>query len=79
MNPFRRNRRGTATRATVGLLAAVGVGEFKNVEEACAATIRVVDKTSCNRKAAQRYDRGFPVYQQLYQSLRRDFQAIAGL
>ena len=30
----------------VALLAAVGAGEFKNVEEACAATIRVVSETA---------------------------------
>jgi xylulokinase len=63
----------------VALLAAVGAGEFKNVEEACAATIRVVGKTTSNKKAAQRYEQGFPVYQQLYRSLRGDFQAIATL
>src|SRR5206468_5641856 len=53
----------------VALLAAVGCGTYKNIEEACAATIRVVSRTPCDKQAARIYDRGFPVYQQLYQSL----------
>ena len=62
----------------VALLAAVGAGEYKNIEEACAATIRVVSQTA--PKAAKKvYDAGFPVYQQLYRSLKGDFKAIAGL
>ena len=44
----------------VALLAAVGSGAFKNIEEACAATIRVVSRTPCDKKAAKIYDRGFP-------------------
>jgi xylulokinase len=63
----------------VALLAAVGAGAFKNVAEACDATIRVVSRTACSKKAAPTYDRAFPVYQRLYQSLKGDFQAIAQL
>ena len=63
----------------VALLAAVGGGEFKNVREACAATIRVVQETSANRKNKKYYDRAFPVYQHLYHSLKDDFKSIAAL
>ncbi|MCR4411990.1 MAG: xylulokinase [Thermoguttaceae bacterium] len=63
----------------VALLAAVGAGAYKNIQEACQATIRVVDETSPNRAAKRRYDRAFPVYQQLYQSLKADFKEIAAL
>lgn len=63
----------------VALLAAVGAGFYKNIEEACAATIRVVSKTPQNKKAAAYYDKGFPLYQQLYRSLKKDFEAIAAL
>ncbi len=63
----------------VALLAAVGAGAFKNVEEACAATIRVVSKTPLNKKAAKVSDAGFPIYQQLYRSLKADFAAIGKL
>jgi xylulokinase len=61
----------------VALLAAVGAGAFKDIREACAATIRVVDHTSPQRAAVKMYDRGFPEYQQLYRSLRDDFRRIA--
>ncbi|HZN34565.1 MAG TPA: xylulokinase, partial [Pirellulaceae bacterium] len=63
----------------VALLAAVGAGAYKNVEEACAATIRVVSRTVTSQSAAKVYDRGFPVYQRLYQSLKEDFRAISEL
>lgn len=63
----------------VALLAAVGAGSYKNIQEACAATIRVVSRTAVDKKAVPTYDRGFPVYQQLYQSLKQDFVSIAGL
>jgi xylulokinase len=63
----------------VALLAAVGAGAFKNVQEACAATIRVVEQTPVQRRTAAYYDRGFAVYQQLYRSLKDDFRKIAAL
>ncbi len=63
----------------VALLAAVGAGAFKDVREACGATIRVVSETPPDRKAKRCYDRAFPVYQQLYRSLKDDFKAIAAL
>jgi len=63
----------------VALLAAVGGGAFKNVPEACKATIRVVSETAPNRKVKQIYDRAFPLYQQLYRSLKEDFKGITAL
>jgi len=63
----------------VALLAAVGAGAFKNIQEACAATIRVEKETAADRRTKQVYDRAFPVYQQLYRSLKTDFKAIAAL
>ncbi len=63
----------------VALLAAVGAGVFRNVEEACDATIHVVTDTPVNRRAAAYYDRGFPLYQNLYQSLKENFKRIAAL
>lgn len=63
----------------VALLAAVGAGHFKNIREACAATIRVVEETAPRRPASKQYDRAFPEYQQLYRSLKDDFQKIAAL
>jgi xylulokinase len=63
----------------VALLAAVGAGAYKNVEEACRATIKVVAETPLNKKAASVYSAGFPIYQQLYRSLKNDFKTIAAL
>jgi xylulokinase len=63
----------------VALLAAVGAGEYKNVEEACKAAIRVVQQTPPRRAVAKRYTRAFPIYQQLYRSLQGDFKQIAAL
>jgi xylulokinase len=63
----------------VALLAAVGAGEFKNIEEACDATVRVVRETPPKPAARRRYDQAFPIYQGLYQSLKDDFQKIAEL
>ncbi len=63
----------------VALLAAVGSGAFQNIEEACAATIKVVSETPLDRRAKKTYDAGFPVYQSLYRSLRNDFKSISAL
>jgi xylulokinase len=63
----------------VALLAAVGAGAFKDIQEACAATIRVVKQTESNRQAKKHYDRAFPIFQQLYRSLKGDFKQIAVL
>jgi len=63
----------------VALLAAVGAGEFKNIREACKATIRVIQETAPDRAAKKHYDRAFPIYQQLYPSLKDDFKSIAAL
>jgi xylulokinase len=57
----------------------VGAGAFKSVEEACATTIKVVSETPPSKAAKKTYDAGFPVYQDLYQSLKEDFQKIAAL
>ena len=61
----------------VALLAAVGDGEFKNIQQACDATVRVVTKTAVQRSEQRKYDARFPIYQQLYHSLKEDFKGIA--
>jgi len=63
----------------VALLAAVGDGAFKNIQQACAATIHEVSQTPTNKTDRKVYDRGFPVYQQLYRSLKSDFKTISSL
>lgn len=63
----------------VALLAAVGAGEFKDIVEACSATIKVVDETPLQRPAKKTYDASFPIYQNLYRSLKADFKSISAL
>jgi xylulokinase len=63
----------------VALLAAVGAGAYKSIEEACKATIQVVKETPVVATAQKHYDRGFPIYQGLYQSLKGRFKEIAAL
>ena len=63
----------------VALLAAAGTGAYKDVVEACKATISVVTKTKASAKEKKAYNAAYPVYQQLYQSLQDDFQTIQTL
>ncbi|WP_077028407.1 xylulokinase [Fuerstiella marisgermanici] len=63
----------------VALLAAAGTGAYKDVVEACKATISVVTKTPAVAAAKKTYNAGYPVYQQLYRSLKDDFAAIQKL
>jgi len=61
----------------VALLAAAGTGAYSDVVEACNATIRVVTETKACETTKATYNRAFPIYQQVYQSLKSDYQAIA--
>jgi xylulokinase len=63
----------------VALLAAAGTGAYKNVVEACEATISVVTKTAAKPSAVKAYNAAYPVYQQLYRSLKADFASIQSL
>ncbi len=60
----------------VALLAAVGAGAFKNIQEACAAVIKVVRETKPFSDSQKIYDKGMPLYQDLYRSLKEDFRKI---
>jgi xylulokinase len=59
------------------LLATVGAGHYKNISEACAATVRTVDGVKPAAKATREYDRRFPVFQGLYAALRGEFRRLA--
>ena len=63
----------------VALLAAVGAGQFKDAVEACSATVKTTGQTKPNAPARRYYDGAFPLYQQLYCSLRDSFRALAQL
>ena len=55
------------------LLAAVGAGFFQSVPEACSRFIRVVSRTKTSARAKAEYDRRYPMFGRLYQSLKADF------
>jgi xylulokinase len=63
----------------VALLAGVGTGAFKSVEEACKASIKETTKIKPDRKASALYDRHYAVYQKLYGDLKDRFAEIAAL
>lgn len=63
----------------VALLAAVGTGAYKDVAEACKKTIKVVTSTPANNAAKKVYQQMYPMYGQLYRSLKQDFKDIAEL
>ena len=63
----------------VALLAAVGAGAYSNIQQACKAVIKETSVTPVQRKLKLDYDKNFPIYQQLYQSLKLDFGHIADL
>ncbi|MDR2344861.1 MAG: xylulokinase [Planctomycetaceae bacterium] len=60
------------------LLAAVGAGEYKNIQEACKATIKIVKETKPDMKTKKIYDKAMPIYRDLYNSLKDNFKKIGG-
>jgi xylulokinase len=55
------------------LLAAVGAGAYATVPEACAAVIRVQERSRPRAKMARFYDERFAAYQRLYPALQPCF------
>jgi xylulokinase len=60
----------------VALLAAVGAGHYKNVTEACAATVKTAEESKPDSKTRKIYDRTFPIFQRLYSELRDEFPKL---
>ena len=63
----------------VALLAMVGAGVFSSVPEACDATIRLVDRTEVEPQVQAFHDKGYAIYRQLYQDLKKSFVRIGEL
>lgn len=63
----------------VALLAAVGAGAYSDVVEACSATIEVISTTETSPTTKAVYDRAYPMYGKLYQSLKDDFPRLCEL
>ena len=63
----------------VALLAAVGTGTYASVEEACKATIRIVEKTKPNPKNVKIYEQFYRFYHSLYGTFRQKYAELANL
>ena len=57
------------------LLAATGSGAYKNIEEACQATIEITGSTLPGKDQAL-YKELYPLFRDLYPALKPTFQAI---
>jgi xylulokinase len=60
------------------LLAAVGAGTFKNIEQACQATVQTAEQVKPDPQARRAYDRIFPNFQNLYTALQDEFPELEG-
>jgi xylulokinase len=63
----------------VALLAAVGAGHFKNITEACRATVQMAEPSKPVLKARRYHNRAFPFFQQLYRATREEMHALGEL
>jgi xylulokinase len=59
------------------ILAMVGAGVYKNVEEACSALITITETYTPNEAVSANYDKRYPIYVNLYGALKENFHAIA--
>jgi xylulokinase len=63
----------------VALLAGVGTGVWKSVEEACRSCIKQTEKVTPNRKSAATYEPYYRTYDKLYFDLKDRFREVASL
>lgn len=59
------------------ILAMVGAGAYKNVEEVCTALIKTTETFTPNDSTAANYDKRYPVYVGLYTALKESFHTIS--
>lgn len=58
------------------LLAAVGAGQFTNVETACSSTIQLAGQATPMEEQVTAYHHAFPLYQELYPALQASFRKM---
>jgi xylulokinase len=63
----------------VALLAGVGAGIYPSVQAACERTISIASQTRPIAQNAALYERYYPIYRALYQSLREQFKQVAAI
>ena len=59
------------------LLAGVGAGYWKDVDDACRAAIKLTGKIEPESNKLEQYKKGYEVYQELYPALRNIFKMIS--
>jgi xylulokinase len=59
------------------LLAGVGIGAWRSVEEACQACIKVMEKVQPGEQEVGIYNEIYPKYRELYPALKPTFHAVA--
>ena len=59
------------------LLAGVGAGAWKTVDEACEKTIRVERQIEPNAESVRKLNRNYAAYKTLYAALRPAMQKVA--
>ena len=59
------------------IMGGVGAGVWKTVPEACDATIKIVKRIKKNPKTVKEYQRIYPAFDHLYDSLKGNFREIA--
>ena len=52
------------------ILAMTGCGEYDNIQDAIAATVRKIPAKTPDRHIAEKYDEGFKIYKKLYPAIR---------
>lgn len=60
------------------LLAGVGAGYWKDVDDACRAAIKITGKEEPENNELEQYRRGYEVYQELYPALKNIFKKMGG-
>ena len=58
------------------MLAAVACGEYKNVEEAAAKIVRIVDTVEPEEELVKKYDERYQQFRQIYPACRPLFDII---
>lgn len=61
------------------ILAGVGTGAWSSVEQACRQSIKSTRRLTPKKKAAEQYERHYPVYQKLYHDLKDRFAEMSRL
>jgi xylulokinase len=63
----------------VALLAGVGVGIYKSVEEACDAVIKIKEVQKPDLSTQRIYEGYYDLFRSLYRSLKEDYKKLSGL